>query len=73
MNLLSWNPSDPVWLTITVILGLLVIYYLVCWSRSSKRFSDSSDDYAKSYLEVISFGCIVPLGLMMIFMLVIVL
>lgn len=62
-NLLSanWSEVDWIWIIITAIVVMFVLYYLIQWVRSVRGYSDSADDSVKGCLEAVGWGCMIPL------------
>ena len=66
MDYLVSKLDDPIWLAITCVVTLFLIYYIIQWIRNSRNHRDSADGYAKGCLETISLGCLIPLTFMVI-------
>jgi len=60
LNYVISKLNDPIWLTITCVIAIMLVYYIIQWIRSSRNHCDSADEYAKGCLETVGFGCFLP-------------
>ena len=71
MDYLVSKLDDPIWLAVTCVVALFVIYYIIQYFRSARNHRDSADDYAKGCLETISLGCLIPFTFIMLLLVVV--